>query len=105
MSAPSLDVLRPALEIRQFEQPRPIEMDEPAALRVGLLELAVEVAELSVEELVARARNALGQSRLAGQQNLGPHEGGTELAEHELIEFVRSDLPLGAAVASQDTLK
>src|SRR6266700_2934946 len=105
MSAPSLDVLRPALEIRQFEQPRPIEMDEPAALRVGLLELAVEVPELSVEEFVARARNALGERRLAGQQDLGPQEGGAELAEDERVELVGADLPLRAAVVGEGPLQ
>ena len=75
-----------------------VEVGDPSALGGCLVHAAGEAGELSVEDLVVR-RGLLGdECAFAGEQHVGAQQDVADLREHERVEFVGADPPLGAAL-------
>jgi len=91
-----VDVGGPPRELGRFEHTGLIEISEPSAFCSRCLHAPVEPAELDGEQLVVGSRTPRRAGLLAGEQELGRDQGGSNLTEYERVEGLGADAALVA---------
>jgi hypothetical protein len=86
-----------ALQFGHVDQPGLVEVDQPAVLAAGGLELVVAAGQLGGEQLIVGDGGMHRDGLLADKQQAGAEQGGSYLAEDELVESVSADVAFGAA--------
>ena len=83
------------MQFGHVDQSGLVEVDEPAVLAAGGVELAVEAGQFGGEQLIVGDGGVHCDGLLAGQQQAGVEQGGADLAEDELVESVGADVAFG----------
>jgi hypothetical protein len=92
-----VDFADAVLEVGEVDHAGLVQVEQPAAFGLGLVDAALQPGELGGEELVVGCGGAGRQGAFAGEQRVGCEQGAADLVEHERVELVGADLGLAAA--------
>jgi hypothetical protein len=67
LTPPQVKFPDPPLELCYLHQPGLVDVEQPSALRFGMLQLAIQALELGREQLVIRGWDSRGDGSFAGQ--------------------------------------
>ena len=93
-----VDVGGAAVEFGHVDVSGLVEVGDASALGGGLVDAAREAGELGGQQLVVGRGLAADDRALGGEQDVGAQQDVADLGEHEGVEFVGADAPLGAAL-------